>query len=154
MERGAHAGEPRGYFGIGIWHGKSECNVGTLWRSAYQLGAAFIFTVGPRYKRQASDTTKAWRHVPLLTFTDIDDLISHLPYACPLVAVEMGYEPLRGFLHPQRCAYLLGAEDHGLPSDIISRCQEAISLEAERMASYNVAVAGSLVMYDRFVKAQ
>jgi len=28
------------YFGIGIYQGKTESNVGTLWRSAYQLGAA------------------------------------------------------------------------------------------------------------------
>ena len=28
--------------------------------SAHNLGAAFIFTVGQRYKYQASDNTKAW----------------------------------------------------------------------------------------------
>ena len=29
----------RGYFGIGIFHGKTETNIGTLWRSAAILGA-------------------------------------------------------------------------------------------------------------------
>lgn len=36
----------RGYFGIGIFHGKSSENLGTLWRSAAILGADFIFTIG------------------------------------------------------------------------------------------------------------
>eukprot|EP01047_Picozoa_sp_COSAG01_P129466 COSAG01_NODE_58919_length_303_cov_0.759804_1_plen_52_part_10 len=42
----ATAASGDGFFGIGIVHGKSRANQGTLWRSAYQLGAAFTFTVG------------------------------------------------------------------------------------------------------------
>ena len=34
-----------GYFEIGIYNGKTEVNMGTLWRSAYQLGASGIFIV-------------------------------------------------------------------------------------------------------------
>jgi hypothetical protein len=37
-------GAVRGYFGIGIYHGKTEENIGTLWRSAYAYGADFVFT--------------------------------------------------------------------------------------------------------------
>jgi hypothetical protein len=33
-------------------------DVGTLWRSAWQLGAGFIFTVATRFKYEASDTTQ------------------------------------------------------------------------------------------------
>lgn len=40
----------RGYFGIGIYHTKNVLNVGTLWRSAHNFGASFIFTVGMRYR--------------------------------------------------------------------------------------------------------
>jgi tRNA (guanosine-2'-O-)-methyltransferase len=43
----------RGYYGIGIENVKTAENVGTLWRSAYILGASFIFTIGKRYKKQA-----------------------------------------------------------------------------------------------------
>jgi tRNA G18 (ribose-2'-O)-methylase SpoU len=139
----------RGYFGIGIYRSKTPVNVGTLWRSAYQLGAAFIFTVGKRYSQQASDTVKAWRHIPLLDFVSIDELVDGLPYSCPLVGVEMGGKPLSGFTHPERAVYLLGAEDHGLPDAVLNRCQHIVSLEAARTESFNVAVAGSLVMYDR-----
>jgi tRNA(Leu) C34 or U34 (ribose-2'-O)-methylase TrmL len=44
------------YFEIGIYHPKTRNNVGTLWRSAYQLGASGLFTIGRRYERQSSDT--------------------------------------------------------------------------------------------------
>ena len=54
-----------GYYVIGIYHTKTECNVGTLYRSAYQLGAAFVFTIGRRYKKQASDTYNTTLHIPL-----------------------------------------------------------------------------------------
>ena len=69
------------------------------------------------------------------------------PYNTPWVAVEMGGVPLASFEHPERAIYLLGAEDHGLPPAIVRQCSHVVSLEAARTPSYNVAVAGSLVMY-------
>lgn len=142
----------RGFFEIGIFHGKAEVNLGTLWRSAYQLGAAGIFTIGRRYKMQSSDTYKSWRHIPLRQYNTIDELVEALPNACPLIGIEMGGHSLSKFTHPERACYLLGAEDHGLPDSIIQRCHRLVSLEAARTASFNVAVAGSIVMYDRLVK--
>lgn len=143
----------RGFFEIGIFRSKTPANVGTLWRSAYQLGAAGIFTVGKRYPRQASDTVAAHRHIPLREFQDTDDLWGALPYDCPVVAVEMGGKPLSQFRHPERAVYLLGAEDHGIPASVLGRCHHVISLPAVRVESYNVAVAGSLVMFDRLNKS-
>lgn len=49
----------RGYFGIGVFHGKNEQNIGTLWRSANIMGADFIFTIGKRYSRQCTDRRRA-----------------------------------------------------------------------------------------------
>jgi len=145
----------RGFFEIGIFHGKTDVNLGTLWRSAYQLGASGIFTIGRRYKIQSSDTVKAWRHIPLRHFGTFDELVEALPNACPIVAVEMGGFPLDvHYVHPERACYLLGAEDHGLPPAILDRCHWRLSLAAARTPSFNVAVAGSIVMYDRFIKGR
>ena len=143
----------RGYFGIGIFHGKTETNIGTLWRSAAILGADFIFTIGRRYKQQCSDTMKAPRHIPLYNYKDYDDFFAHVPYGCPVVAVELSDNsiPLEKYVHPERCIYLLGAEDHGLPENILSRCRETVQLIGDYCM--NVATAGSIVMYDRAVKA-
>jgi len=139
----------RGYFEIGIYHNKTPINLGTLWRSAYQLDAAGIFTIGARYTKQASDTVKAYRHIPLRNYVDFDHFNESRPYDCRLIAVEMGGKPLSEFTHPERAIYLLGAEDHGLPKDVLQKCQATISLESVNTESYNVAVAGSLVMYHR-----
>jgi tRNA G18 (ribose-2'-O)-methylase SpoU len=144
----------RGYFEVGICHGKTPSNVGTLWRSAFQMGAAGIFTIGRRYPKQASDTVQAYRHIPLRDYVSFADFLAAQPYDCPLVAVEMGGKALAGFAHPERCIYLLGAEDHGLPDDVLARCQRRVSLPSIRTNSYNIAVAGSLVMYDRMVKRE
>lgn len=139
-----------GYFEIGIYNTKTEVNVGTLWRSAYQLGAQGIFTVGKRYKRQASDTPKAWRSIPLRNYLTIDEIT--IPFNAILVGVEMGGIPLAEFKHPKQAVYLLGAEDYGIPENILKRCHQVISIESIRLESYNVAVAGSIVMYDRLRK--
>jgi len=139
-----------GYFEIGIYHTKNEINVGTLWRSAYQLGASGIFTIGRRYQKQASDTGKAWNSIPLRHYETIDDLI--IPYDCQLIGIEMGGDDLHNVKHPKRAMYLLGAEDYGLSEEITRRCHRVLSIEAVRQNCYNVSVAGSIVMYDRMIK--
>jgi tRNA G18 (ribose-2'-O)-methylase SpoU len=145
----------RGYFGIGIVNGKTEKNIGTLWRTAHLYGAAYIFTVGVRYKRQASDTPVTPRHTPLFEFADMDALLAHLPYGCPLVGVEMDPRAimLGEFAHPERACYLLGAEDHGLSPRVLDRCHFLVQMQTPRVGSMNVATAGALVLSDRYCKS-
>lgn len=139
----------RGFFGIGVYHIKNGLNIGTLWRGAYQLGAAFVFTVGRRYKKQSSDTCKTWKHLPLYHYADFDEFMANRPHDCLVTAIEFGGVLVNEYNHPERTVYLLGAEDHGLPDDIIARCNHHISIPSIRTESYNVAQAGTIVMYDR-----
>lgn len=142
----------RGFFAIGIWHGKTEINVGTLWRTASILGASEVFTVGRRYKAQASDTTRAWDHIPMRHYADMADLKAHLPFSTLLVGVELDHStvPLADFQHPERAVYLLGAEDHGLSPETVRQCHRLVKLPGT--TSLNVAVAGSIVLYDRVTR--
>ena len=142
----------RGYFGIGIYNGKCEQNIGTLWRSANILGASFIFTIGKRYSKQCSDTMRTPKHIPLFHFEDYSDFLKHIPYDCPVVAIELDGNsvPLEAYKHPERCIYLLGAEDGGIPKDVLARCRDIIQLMGDHCM--NVSVAGSIVMYDRMAK--
>ncbi len=39
-----------------------------------------------------------------------------------------------------------------MPKSVVRDCQEVVSLESVNYGSYNVAVAGSIVMYDRIMK--
>lgn len=141
-----------GFFGIGIYHPKTVHNVGTLWRSAHCMGAAFIFTVGHRYKVQASDTTKAWRSIPLYEFSHFDEMFELMPRECLLMGVEQTdhSETITKTCHPSRAVYLLGAEDYGLPANVLARCHRVLEIPSTRCL--NVGVAGSIVMYDRLLK--
>lgn len=145
----------RGYFGIAVCQPKTPANIGTLWRSATTYGAAFLATVGRRYARQASDTRNSPVHVPLHHYATLDDLLEHLPHACPLIGIELTGDavPLGKFVHPLRALYLLGAEDYGLAPKVLARCHQVVQIPSPVDQSLNVAVAGSAVIIDRYIRS-
>lgn len=142
----------RGYFGIGIYQGKTVENLGMLWRSAYSFNAAFLFTVAGRYTRQAADTVDATKHIPLYQYADWDMFVQTIPFGCLLVGVEQteGSLSLESYSHHDRAVYVLGAEDNGLPANVIESCNLVVHITS--MRCLNVAVAGSIIMYDRQAK--
>ena len=142
----------RGYCGIGIENAKAECNLGTLWRSAFCLGADFIFTIGARYRKQSSDTTQTWKHIPYWPFKDWDDFSESRPHDCPLVAIEITDKArsLSTFTHPERAIYLLGPEDGGISKAALEAAQSIVRIPS--LYCLNVATAGSIVLYDRNLK--
>lgn len=142
----------KGYCAIGVYRGKTEHNIGTLWRSAFILGAAYIFTVENKYKKQSSDVVRAWSRIPLFHHKTFDDLLNNIPHDCRLVGVEIDdkAEWLHEFEHPKRAIYLLGAEDTGLPEEVKAKCHFLIKLPGN--TSLNVGVTGSIVLHDRATK--
>ena len=144
--------DPQGYSAIGVYQGKTEHNIGTLWRSAYVLGAAYIFTVEKRYKKQSSDVTRTWSRIPLFHYDHFEDLLNNIPYDCRLIGVEMTDDAieLADFEHPKRAIYLLGSENNGLPQHILDKCHFVIRLKGN--SSMNVGVTGSIILYDRVTK--
>ena len=141
-----------GFFGIGCLNMKTSQNYGTLFRTAQVFNADFIFLIGTRFKKQASDTMKSWRHMPLFEYENFDDFNKHRPYDCKLIGIELieSATPIKEFKHPKQACYLLGAEDNGLTKEALKACQEIIYLPGER--SLNVSVAGSIVLFDRINK--
>lgn len=141
-----------GYFGIGCLNMKTETNYGTLFRTAQIFGADFIFLIGHRFKHMPTDTMGSYRHMPLFQFKDFEDFNAHRPFDCRLIGIELTENaiPLKDFEHPKNACYILGAEDNGLTRQMIDSCQKIIVLPGER--SLNVAVAGSIVLYDRISK--
>ena len=141
-----------GYFGIGCMGMKTSQNYGTLFRTAQIMNADFIFLIGARFKKQASDTMKSWRHLPLFEYKDFKDFNDHRPYDCKLIGIELNQNaiPISEYKHPKQACYLLGAEDIGITKEALSSCQDVVQLPGER--SLNVSVAGSIVLYDRINK--
>ena len=141
-------------FAIGVDHPKHEVNIGTLWRSGFNLGAALLFTVGRRYepRKQHGDTVKAHRHIPLLHFETWAEARKHFPFAWVPVGIEIGRAAtdLREYKHPDSAVYILGAEDHGLTNEAAALCRDLVVIPSR--LCLNVSVAGAIVMYDRLTK--
>lgn len=141
-----------GYYAIGIFRGKTHHNLGTLWRSAFVLGAKYIFTIENKYKKQTSDVVRAWSRIPLFHYKSFEDFTNNIPYDCQVIGVELTDDAtfLHEFEHPKRAIYILGAEDAGLPDFVLARCQKVIKLPG--FSSLNVGVTGAIVMHDRVSK--
>jgi len=139
----------RGFYGVGIECCKTEVNYGSLFRTANILGASFMFVIGKRFKKQCSDTTKSFLHIPTYSYETFDEFYKNIPINTILCGVELSKtaKQLENFTHPLRAIYLLGAEDHGLSKKALEKCKELIVLRGEY--SMNVAVAGSIVLYHR-----
>jgi len=142
----------RGYYGIGVYNMKMGINYGTLFRSAACFDADFLFLIGRRFEQQCSDTMKTQRHIPLFEYKDADDFLAHRPYDCALVGVEVVAvaRNICDVVHPERALYLLGPEDGSIPQSLLDKCQVVIRIPTRYCL--NVAVAGSIVMYDRRAK--
>ncbi len=142
----------RGYFGIGVEGISKPMNLGSLLRSAHAFGASFAFTLGAAFDARAaarSDTSAAVASLPFHAHGGLADL--HLPRGCRLVGVELMDEAvdLPSFTHPSQAAYVLGAERASLSQDPVGRCDFLVKIPTRFCV--NLAIAGSLVMYDRMI---
>ena len=140
----------RGYFGIVLYQPKTIKNFGTLIRSATNFGAAFICTVGQRYTRQKGDTEDALRHYPGFHFATLSQCLGAIPREAEVIRVEMdGVTSLPVMHHPERAVYVFGGEDRSVPEIPHS---QSIIIPSKRCL--NLAVAASIVMYDRISRAR
>ena len=147
-----HKAKESGYFGIGIYYPKRDFNIGTLWRTAVNFNASFIFTIGKKYKKQTSDVFNAYSKIPMYHYDDAEAFFSNVPRDCQIIGLEQNdiSKSLIDFKHPKRAIYLIGAEDVGLQEGIVNKCQHVIEIPSD--GSLNVAVSGAVVLYDRLSK--
>lgn len=141
----------RGFFGVAVLHPRHHQNVGGLWRAAHNFDADWLATVGARYRREASDTTKAQLSIPLWEFETLAELAERAPLGCKLIGIEQGSgTTLEVFAHPDRALYIFGNEATGL-SDRVQKqwCHEVVTVGTPSAIPLNVATAGGIVMHHR-----
>ena len=140
----------RGFFAIGSECFTHRCNLGTLFRSAYSLGAQYVFSMGhtPDFR---GDTPKSYKHIPYFKYPDRETFLKTLPKNTALIGVELGGSDINKFSHPERAIYILGNESAGLSKEIVEQCDSIITIPGKYCL--NVSVAGSIVMYDRIQKS-
>ena len=142
----------RGYFAIGVEGISKPMNLGNLLRSAHAFGASFCFTIAPAFAAREvklSDTSDAAKHLPLYSYSSVDELT--LPRGCALVGVELTPEAveLPSFRHPATAAYVLGPERGSLSPALTERCDHVVRIPTK--FCINLGVAGAIVMYDRMI---
>lgn len=145
----------RGYSAVGLVNPKCKENVGSALRAAGCYDAAMVVIAGNRpdhfMGRIATDTQRAYRHIPTLRVSDIFDVI---PYDCIPVAVDLvpGAKNLVNFSHPERAFYIFGPEDGTLGKSVTDRCKYSVQVPTKYCM--NLAATVNVVLYDRAAKQQ
>jgi tRNA(Leu) C34 or U34 (ribose-2'-O)-methylase TrmL len=139
----------RGYAAIGLYRPKCAANLGGVLRAAGCYGAALVLIQGERVQKHATDTMKAWRHIPCVT---VDDLLAHVPFGAVPVVVELSprARSLPKFTHPERAFYIFGPEDGSVPLSIVGRVPHVVQVPTN--GCMNLAATANVVLYDRLAK--
>lgn len=139
----------RGYAAIGLYKPKTPENVGSALRACHCYGASMLAVQGKRFKKSCTDTTAAWRNMPMI---ETDDLRSITPYNCVPVAVELidDARSLIDYVHPERAFYIFGPEDGSLGVQTTSWCRDVIYIPTK--VCMNLAATVNVVLYDRLQK--
>lgn len=139
----------RGYAAIGLDRPKCNANLGGALRAAGCYGASLVMVSGDRLGRFATDTMKAYRHMPCM---EVDDLMANVPFGCVPVAVELSprAKPLFNFVHPESAFYIFGPEDGSVRKDIIERVPVVVQIPTT--GCMNLAATVNVVLYDRLLK--
>jgi tRNA(Leu) C34 or U34 (ribose-2'-O)-methylase TrmL len=139
----------RGFSSIGLHNPKTPENVGSVLRAATCYEASLVAVAGSRYRRSVTDTTKAWRHLPLL---QVDDLRQAVPFEAIPVAVDLVPDAIElpEYKHPERAFYIFGPEDGTLDESVLSWCRDRIMVPTAHCM--NLAATVNVVLYDRLSK--
>lgn len=139
----------RGFCCVALDNPKDPKNVGSVLRAGHVYGTSLIVLSGQRFKKQSTDTTKAWRHIP---FIQVSDVFEAIPYDCVPIAVDLvdGATNLIKYTHPERAFYIFGAEDQTLGKRILDRCRDRVMMPTK--FCMNLAATVNVVLYDRLVK--
>ncbi len=136
---------------IAAWNITKEHNVGSLVRTAHAVAAEEVLLIGERdWNVEAARTAELFTTVTHLP--DADAFRSHLEdRELNLVAVELDKRAVNLFdaEYPERPCFLLGAELGGVPAELLDDAELVVQIPQWGLVpSLNLAVAGSVVLYD------
>ncbi len=150
---------------------RSTHNVGSIFRTAEGFGVKKIIISGwTPYPRTANDQRlphiadkltdqirkTALGAEKLVPFEYVDDINNWMTsYGRPIIALEQAdnSQPLNHFMAPQEFALLLGEEVHGVPAELLEKCQSIIEIPMYgEKESFNVSVAAGVALYGLLIK--
>ena len=142
-------------FAIAVWEITKEHNLGSLVRTAHAAAAAEVLLVGGRdWDLAPACTSDLYTSVNHLQ--DVAAFSSHIQRrGYSLVAVELHDRAVSLFEaeYPQRPCFLLGTERGGIPEEVMEHAALVVQIPQWGLVpSLNLAVAGSIVVYDYLAK--
>jgi len=133
----------------------STQNIGAIARSAAAIGidSYLLPSYGPHpYSRRALRVSMG--HIAMLKthiYTDMKETINTLKtngYRIYAAEVTEDSTPLASVKVTDKWVLLMGHEGHGLSKEILSLCDEVVTIEMmEGVKSFNVGIAASIMMY-------
>lgn len=141
---------------LAAWNISKEHNVGSLVRTAHAAAATEVLLVGSReWNVEAARTAELYTDVVHLP-DDPEAFLAHLAAGhWNLVAVELDPRAVNLFeaQYPERPCFLLGAELGGVPPRLLDAASMIVQIPQWGLVpSLNLAVAGSIVVYDHLAK--
>ena len=139
-------------FALAAWQISKEHNVGSLIRTAHATAASQVILIGDReWNTEAAKTAELFTDIVQLT-ADPQLVLDHIAAnGWQPVAVELDPDAVNLFdaVYPERPCFLLGAELGGLPAELLHQCDPIVQIPQWGLVpSLNLAVAGSIVVYD------
>jgi RNA methyltransferase, TrmH family len=128
---------------LALWHVGDPGNVGTLLRAADAFGAGVALSEGcadPTGPKALRASMGSVFRVPLSEFDE--------PRGKRIALVPSGGVPLPELDSGDETVLVLGAEREGLPPEVLARCDERASIPQGGGESLNVAMAGSIALYE------
>jgi tRNA G18 (ribose-2'-O)-methylase SpoU len=143
-------------FAIAAWEISKEHNVGSLVRTAHAAAAAQVILIGEReWNVEAARTADLYTEIVQLP-ADVDGFRAHIRrHRWNLVAVELSENSTNLFdaRYPDRPCFTLGAEIGGLPTELLDDAELIVQIPQWGLVPcLNLAVAGSIVVYDYLAK--
>jgi len=130
-------------------------NIGAIARSGAGLGVKsyLLPKQGPHpYARRAVRVSMGYMgHLQYHLYEQIEETILALKkrgYTIFAAEVTPNATPLSHVKSPKKWVLLMGHEQNGISKEILSLCDEVLSIEMEQgVKSFNVAIASSIMMY-------
>ena len=143
-------------FAIAAWETSKEHNVGTLVRTAHAAAASEVILLGEReWNVEAARTADLYTEIVQLP-AEPDSFRAHLAARrWNLVAVELADASTNLFdaHYPDRPCFFLGAELGGIPPELLGDAALIVQIPQWGLVPcLNLAVAGSIVVYDYLAK--
>jgi len=128
---------------LALWRVGDPGNVGTLLRSADAFGAGVALSAGcadPTSPKALRASMGSVFRVPLAPFEQ--------PAGRRLALVPHGGTALPELATGGEVVLVLGAEREGLPPEVLAACDERVSIPQAGGESLNVAMAGTIALYE------